>query len=130
MKTITPILLLLALSFSSIAQTQKIAVFCRLFDNGKADYGNLVALLPLVVTDSVKNSLLVDPRKDYHMNNLSDAYMLMTMNGWKLVAPNVDINGYGGGVSSGTYFLLTKDIYTDDKGKAIFMQRLKTVYGD
>lgn len=133
MKTLIPITLLLVLSFSSLAQAQKITVFCRVSDIGRVDYGSLRGLLSLVVTDSVLNSLLFDPRKQSHGNNIADALDLMTMNGWKVVAPNTGHFEGTGHLDAGNYpyFLLTRDIDVDEKGKALFMDRLKTVvYGN
>jgi hypothetical protein len=127
MKTITPILLCLFLSVATLAQTEKVSIFCKLTDNGKVDYGSLPGLLPLVISDGARDSLLIDPRRQYHLNNFVDALLLMNLSGWKLVSTDRDISGSAGSIYSSTSCLLTRDIYLDEKSKAMFIERLKAL---
>ena len=127
MKPFTPIILLLAFSFSTYAQTEKVQVFCQLGETGKINYGYLPSLLTLIMTDSAKQQLLIEPRKQYHLTNIVDILTLMSLNGWKLVTSQESVGGSAGAVVSSTYYLLTKDIYLDEKGKALFVQRLMSV---
>ncbi len=126
MKNVTPVLILLLLSFSAFAQTQKVQVFCHLDYNGNADYGMLAQALP----DSIRENLFIDPHQ-YHLNGV-DALLLMSLGGWKLASLEESISGTvssGSGVvySTGNY-LLKKDIDLDAKGRALMIERLKAMH--
>src|SRR4051812_8015490 len=88
MKRFLPSLLFLFFSFSTLAQTEKVSIFCRLMDDGEADYGHLPGCLKTLMPDSVIAQMLVYPRYQYHIRNQMDAIDLLSLSGWKLVAVN------------------------------------------
>ena len=125
MKPLLPVLALLFVSFSSLAQTQTVAVFCHLQDV-RAEYGNLRSHLAGLIPDSVRDAMLIDPRRQYEIYHPTDAFQLMILNGWKLVSSNiVPVSQTAGRIEFNTFYLLTREIELDEKGKAIFLARLK-----
>ena len=129
MKPLLPVLALLFVSFSTLAQTQKVPLFCRLRDNGRVEYGNLGSNLTGLIPDSTRNAMLIDPLRQYHIYNPIDALQLMILGGWKLVSSNMAlVSQTAGSINSDTFYLLTREIELDEKGKAIFLGRLKDSY--
>jgi hypothetical protein len=128
MKPLLPVLVLLFISFSSLAQIQTVPVFCRLQYNGRVEYGYLRSCLAEIIPDSARDAMLIDPRKQYHITTLTDALQLMILSGWKLTASDETIGGSGGNVYSSTSYLLTRDVRLDEKDRALFLERLKTAY--
>ena len=107
--------------FASVlyAQNQKTVIYCTVGITGLVHYGDLATLLP----DSLKASLLVDPRKDLKLRKLDHVLLYMFNNGWKLVAIESNVTG-GGMVTTDTNYLLTKEIYLDAPARALFMEHL------
>ena len=117
MKPLTLILALVIIGSAGFTQSEKMTIYCRLKQNGKADYGDLVSILTQIMPDSVKEKLLIDPRKQFHLKK-TNALLLMTLNGWKLIQSDTYVT---------TDYLLTKDIYLSEKDKDLFLLRLKTL---
>ena len=123
MKPLPLALILLSLCFVSVAQTQPTTIYCTISDVGKVNYGNLDKLLP----DSIKTSLLVDPRKQFKFRNAENVLLWMSLHGWKLVSAEASVGGIGGNVSSSTFYLLSREINLDETARALLIQRLESI---
>ena len=129
MKPLLPVLALLFISFSSLAQTQTVPVFCRLQDDGQVEYGNLRSNLTGLIPDSARDAMLIDPYRQYRIYNPIDALQLMSLGGWKPVSFNMaPVRPAAERISSDSFCLLTREIELDEKGKAIFRGRLINGY--
>ncbi len=107
-------LFLLLLLFSSIASfaQKKINVFCRVALDGVILYPkNLGDFLP----DSLRASVLLNPRKDYKIKNLDNVLLFMGANGWKITSYDHRLDMY----------TLNREIYLDESAWEIYLEKLK-----
>jgi hypothetical protein len=124
MKAVVSVLLLLFVSGASFAQTQKTIVFCRISSAGQVNYGNLEKLLP----DSIKTSLLVDPRKEFKFRNADNVILWMSLNDWKLICTEANVNGMPGyPVTASANYLMSKEIVLDEVARAACLKGLETL---
>ncbi len=109
-------LLFIATSLTSPAQSQKITVFCRVANRGfsKVDVNYLV--LPKILPDSLKASVMYQPKKG---NDVDVVLMRMSMMGWKVVTAEGNL-----GSSYPASYLLSKEINISDAEKAAVAKRL------
>jgi len=126
------IILILTLSFLSVcafAQQQKITIFCSVDGNGNVmyntqDYGHtnksLAYILDETLPDSIKNKVLVDPKKLYHFKHGNETLLWMAQNDWKIIS----VITVGGWSSS---WLLSREISLDAAARALFMQNLENL---
>jgi hypothetical protein len=119
MKTLFFTICLFVFAGPLFAQNQKTVIYCTVGVTGIVRYGDLAKFLP----DSLKTSILVDPRKDLNLRKLDHVLLYMFNNGWKLASIESNVTG-GGMVTSDIYYFLTKEIYLDNAAHALFMQNL------
>jgi hypothetical protein len=115
-----PILFLASLV--TYSQEPKTIINCWIA-NGRVNYGHLGELLP----ESVKNDILVDPRKDFNMRDGNIILLWLEQRGWKLSAVDNTTSGFNGNTSSTTTYVLSKEIYLDDAARDLFLRRLEEI---
>ena len=119
MKASLFVLFILFSVLSVKAQKKEITVFCTIDFAGRAQYGDLGKLLP----DSLKSTLLIDPRKQVNLRNPLHVVLWMNENGWKLVTVISNVTS-GGMVTTEYGYFMSKQIYLDDAAAALFHQNL------
>src|SRR5690242_15323528 len=106
-----PILLLSALLCATLAsrsQTPNTVIHCFI-SNARVDFHHLDKLLPASITDT----LLVDPHKNFKINDGNMVCLWLEQHGWRLTAIDEDASG-NGTVSTRSTYILTKEIYLDE----------------
>ncbi len=107
------VLLLLFYSVSSYAQ-KKLNIFCRVALDGVLYFPkNLGMLLP----DSLRATVLINPRKDYKIKSLDDVLLFMGANGWKITSYDHRLDMY----------TLNREIYLDESAWEIYLEKLKDI---
>ena|ERR1700733_1132557 len=115
MKTTTLFIALILLGFCSYSQTQKVTVYCELY-NGIAglriDYGDLGKFLP----DSLKTAVLKDSIDKYDLlsDDITNVLLLMGADGWK-VSVSIDERGS---------YLLSKEISMDGPTRQLYYDKI------
>src|ERR1700761_7024626 len=112
MKTFFTIICLSFFTSLLFAQSQKTTIYCTVSISGRVDYGDLANLLP----DSLKTTLIIDPRKDLNLKKVNHVLLYLMNKGWKLVAEQSDVSG-NGIVTTTNYYVLTREIYLNPEAR-------------
>jgi hypothetical protein len=73
-----------------------------------------------ILPDSIKNKVLIDPKKEFKFKYGNETLLWLAANNWKIVSTMGDKSGT-------TFWLLSREISLDAPARALFMQNLENL---
>lgn len=114
MKITTCLSILFLFSISTFAQNKQVNIFCQMQYNGVIHYPkNLEKVLP----DSIRKTVMIDPRKDYELKNSDDVLLLMGADGWDISSVNDRTRMY----------TLCRKITLDETAWELYTEKIKSL---